>query len=77
MIVYKIPSNLVDAVKGLKGSEGSKLNPIQDIDGNWILTAEEINSPEFDAFKVQYVDLIVEFEKIEYKPKPDPLSSLI
>lgn len=69
MIVYKIPSQLVDAVRGLTGSEGSKLNPIEDADGNFILSAEEINSAEFDSFKIQYVDLIVEFDKIEFKPK--------
>lgn len=70
MIVYKIPTNLIESVKGLTGSEGSKLNPIEDADGNFILSAEEINSAEFNDFKIKYVDLIVEFEKIEYNPKP-------
>lgn len=70
MIVYKLPPTLsLDEVRALTGSDGSKLNPIQDADDNWVLSAEEMRAEEFNIFKIKYIDLIVDFKKIEYKPK--------
>jgi hypothetical protein len=69
MKVYKLPPDVnLEAVRGLRGSEGSRLNPVQDAEGNWVLTSEEIHASEFNNYKIALIDIIVDLEKIEWKP---------
>lgn len=68
--VYKVPANITaEQLKGLTGSEDSRLNPIEDAEGNLILSQEEWDATEFQQYKSQYAELIGGFELIEYKPK--------
>jgi hypothetical protein len=60
---YKITNEQKENVKNKKYTNDSYFNPIQDIDGNWLLSIEEIiycNNEEFEWFK--------DLELIEYKP---------
>lgn len=70
MKVWKIPSNIdIKIVKELKGLENSSLNPIQDANGNWVISQEEYNTKEFEEIRKKYEEVIKTFELIEYKPK--------
>lgn len=62
MKVYKIPTELKSELLEIKGSQGSRLNPIEDIDGNVVISVEEFESEEFDLSQYK-------FELIEFKPK--------
>ncbi len=67
--VYKIPLGTdIEGMRLLVGKEGSYLNPIQDIDGNWIVSQEEYNAYEFQYLKTEFPDVVAGFELIEYKP---------
>lgn len=71
--VYKVPQGIIrEQITQLIGSEGSRLNPIEDADGNLILSVEEWNADEFQKYKTQYEELIGGFELIEYKAKESP-----
>jgi len=71
MKVYKIPEGTdIDFMRTLQGEEGSFLNPIQDINDNWIVSVEEWNAAEFQYLKTEYAEIIAKFELIEYEPKP-------
>lgn len=61
MKVYKVPKEIVFELREIKGSQGSTLNPIEDVNGNFIISVEEFKSEEFDLSKY-------EFELIEYEP---------
>jgi hypothetical protein len=72
--VLQIEAGMVDTLKGVVGSQGSTLNPIQDADGNWFISYEEFNAPEFQKFfqqdaKVTITDKLAE---IDYKRKLSP-----
>jgi hypothetical protein len=72
--VLQISADMVDTLKGVVGAEGSTLNPIQDADGNWFISYEEFNAPEFQKFfqedaKEEVTDKLSE---IDYKRKPAP-----
>lgn len=70
MIVYKLPEGLTtDELKQFKGMEGSLLNPIEDAEGNLIISIEEWNADEFQYLKTDYPDIAGQFTAIEYKPK--------
>jgi hypothetical protein len=67
--MYKIPDNLDQkALAQLQGTEGTFLHPIQDADGNWVISPEEWNSPEFKPTKEKYPNLASLFTEIEFKP---------
>ena len=56
-----------DELVGVYYSADSIYNPIQDIDNNWIISVEEIQSTSNpDTMWVKDLELI------EYKPKPTP-----
>ncbi len=56
-----------DELVGVYYSADSIYNPIQDIDDNWVISAEEmIYTTNEDTLWVKDLDLI------EYKPKPTP-----
>lgn len=62
MKVYKLPKELVSELREIKGSQGSRINPIEDANGNYVISSEEIESEEFDLSRY-------EFEVIEFEPK--------
>lgn len=71
MIVYKLPTGIdIEKVKALRGLEGSSLNPIEDIDGNFIISKEEVEAAEFSWIKEKYADLVSQITEIEYKQIP-------
>ena len=52
------------------GTEHSRLNPIQDKNGNWIISLEEWNNPEFDNIKTKYSESVIkQFLQILWQPK--------
>ena len=70
--VWKFPSGVnIDNVKKLKGEDGiSFLNPIQDLNGNWVVSDEEYNMPQFQWLKIQYETIYNQLELIDYVPIP-------
>ena len=69
--VYKIPDSVdIDFLRNAKGDNGNFLNPIQDADGNWIVSVEEWQAEEFQYLKKQYPEQIKAFTLISYNPKP-------
>lgn len=68
--VYKIPQEITkDQMLALIGDEGSLLNPINDKEGNLIISQEEWDAREFQKYKEIYFDLIGGFELIDYVPQ--------
>lgn len=67
MKVLQVEAAIVEKLKSVVGEEGSRLNPIQDINGNWFITAEEYYAKEFQKFFQQDGTKIIE---IDYVPKP-------
>lgn len=68
--VYLIPAAITaESLRHTVTTEGGSVNPIQDKDGNWILTQEEWNAPEYQGFKDKYPDLAALFVLIPYNPK--------
>lgn len=68
--VYKIPTTIdIDFLRTLKGDQGSYLNPVQDFNGNWIISQEEWNAEEFQKYKTEYSLEIQGFELITFVPK--------
>lgn len=70
--VWKFPAGInIDNVRLLKGTDGiSYLNPIQDNLGNWVVSEEEYNCPEFQYLKTQYSAIYSQMELIDYVPIP-------
>jgi len=67
--INNTPVNLIDALRGLVGSMGSRLNPVQDINGDWFISQEEWDNPEFDEFKQRNQSVLAQFEDAEFIPK--------
>lgn len=71
--VWKLPAGIdVAIVNSLKGDEGSRLNAIEDIHGNYILSQEEYWAKEFQRFKIEYADVYQHMVEIHYEPIPTP-----
>lgn len=71
--VWKLPAGInIAGMRLLKGEEGSLLNPVQDINGNWIISQEEYNAEEFQYLKTSYADIVNSFELIDYEKIFDP-----
>lgn len=69
--VYKIPAQVdIDVFKTFVGEQGTKMNPIEDVDGNWIISEVIWNMEEFQYLKKLHSDIVPLFELIDYKPKP-------
>jgi hypothetical protein len=69
--MYKLPDNITrEELLQFQGLEGTLLNPVEDADGNWVVSDEEWNSHEFAYLKEQYPDLAALFTQIPYNPKP-------
>ncbi len=63
------PVNLIDALRGLVGTMGSRLNPVQDINGDWFVSQEEWDNPEFEQFKLDNPAILNQFEDAEFIPQ--------
>lgn len=68
--VWKLPAGInIDVVRTLQATDGvSYLNPIQDVNGNWIVSQEEYDCPEFQYLKTQYELIYSQMELIDYEP---------
>lgn len=73
ILMWKFPPQVnIDDVRQLRGEQGSYLNPVQDIDNNWVVSDEEYCAQEFQYLKRQFPEIWATLERIEYKPKPTP-----
>ena len=83
MIVYKITTEDYNKIKGQAYAPDMHFNPIQDINGNWVISIEELNGivyPEFLYLSEQQCEELdgeqvchyVNVEPIEYQPVPTP-----
>lgn len=71
--VWQLPAGIDLAVmRALTGTEGSKLNPIEDINGNWVISQEEYNAAEFQYLINQYPEVYSAMVQIDYVPIPLP-----
>ena len=72
-LMWKFPDGInIDEVRQLTGTEGSHLNPVQDADGNWVVSDEEYCTAEFQYLKKDYPQIWANMQRIEYRPKPQP-----
>jgi hypothetical protein len=74
--VYKFPEGLTpeELINILSSVQTNiKINPIQDIDDNWIISKEEWNEPKWQDFKKEYIELTSLFTLIDFKEKPSPI----
>ena len=56
MKMWKLPAGVnIEVMRGLRGLYGNFLNPIQDANGNWVVSDEEYSCPEFQYLKQQWV----------------------
>ena len=71
MIMYKVPTELIsaDELKKIQGSEGTYFAPIEDADGNTVVSIDEWESKEFDHWKEQNKDITSKFAKIDTELK--------
>jgi len=69
-LMWKFPDGInIDDVRMLQGTEGGRLNPVQDIDGNWVVSDEEYCMQEFQYLKKDYPQIWANMQRIEYKQK--------
>ena len=62
MIVAKITPQQADELKGVQFVPDNYFNPIQDGNGNWIISLEEVEQC--------IIDWVKDLPMIEYTPKP-------
>jgi hypothetical protein len=60
MIVYQLTPEQADSLIGVEFVPDNYFNPIQDADGNWIISQEEVNQTAIEWVK--------ELPQIEHKP---------
>ena len=69
MIMMKLPIEVPPLeLKNFIGTLGTVLNPIQDLDGDFVVSMEEWNSEEFAYLKVDFPELAALFTEKEFKP---------
>ncbi len=59
--VYQLTPEQADQLRGVEYVADMTFNPIEDANGNWIISSEEVNSTTIDWVK--------ELPKIEFVPK--------
>ena len=59
--VYQLTPEQADQLRGVQYVADMTFNPIEDANGNWIISSEEVNSTTIDWVK--------ELPKIEFVPK--------
>ena len=67
MILYKLTIEQKDLLVGQQFAPASYFNPVQDINGDWFITGQEINSCVNQDF--QWVNTL---PSMEYTPPPSP-----
>ena len=60
-IVYMLTEEQANQLKGVEYTTDMTFNPIQDANGNWIISVEEVSTSTIDWVK--------ELPAIEYNPK--------
>jgi len=58
--VYLLTPEQADSIRGIEFMPDNLFNPIQDADGNWIISQEEVNQTTIEWVKI--------LPKIEYNP---------
>jgi len=61
ILVYMLTEEQANQLKGIQYTTDMTFNPIQDADGNWIISNEEVSATTIDWVK--------ELPTIEYNPK--------
>lgn len=70
--VYKLPKGVdIDFMRTLKGVEGSYLNPIEDKNGNFVISQEEYKCAEFQYLVELYPEVYAAMQLIFFEPKPE------
>jgi hypothetical protein len=64
MIVAKITQEQAEELKGVQFVQDNYFNPIEDANGNWIISLEEVEQSTIEWLK--------ELPLIPYEPKPTP-----
>ena len=73
ILMWKFPAGInIDEVRQLRGEEGSYLNPVEDANGNWVVSDEEYCAQEFQYLKREFPHIWATMERIPYEPKPTP-----
>ena len=69
--VIKLPGTITEkSILNGTGTFCSKLNPVQDVNGNWCISLEEWNSKEFENLKSKYsASILKQFTQILWQPK--------
>jgi len=66
MIVYLLTPEQADSLKGVEFMPDNLFNPIQDANGNWIITEEEVSQTSIEWVKdlpqIQYEPIIYQLE---------------
>ena len=65
MIVYILTEQQKELLVGKEYIKDSYFNPIQDINGNWIISEEEVLTAQNED-----VLWVKDLQQIEYEPKP-------
>lgn len=68
IVVNNKEISLIDALRGLIGTLGSRLNPIQDINGDWFISKEEWENAEFEQIKIDNKNILPQFEDAIFTP---------
>ena len=71
--VYKLPAGITATeLRAAIQVPGGSVNPVQDANGNWIITEQEWNCPDFQQFKTQYAEIAAQFTAIPWQaPNPE------
>lgn len=71
MIFYQVPIELVspETLRTMHGAYGTFLNPILDINDNWIVSVEEWKGEEFQYLKDNYAEIANAFVQVDTEPK--------
>jgi hypothetical protein len=64
MTVYLLTPDQADSLRGVEFMPDNYFNPIQDINGNWIITEQEVSQTSIEWVK--------DLPEIEYEPIPPP-----
>jgi hypothetical protein len=72
--LWKLPPLIdIEGMRKLKGNEGTFLNPVQDINGDWFVSQEEYDSIEFQYLKTDFTDWVTQFVLSDYIKPIDTL----
>ena len=74
MIFYKVPIELVspEVLRGICGSEQTYLNPVLDVNDDWVVSKEEWDYDEFKIIKLNYPEIAAAFVEVDTTIKEYP-----